>query len=134
MLIRLRNGRLMLSPRRVVWFTIGATALAIGGIGVVLPVLPTTPFVILAAFAFAKSAPSFALRLETSRTFGPMIADWRAHGAIAPRFKGLAIVMMVGALSISIVLSVSTLVLAIQAICMAIAAAFILSRPSGPTQ
>ncbi|WP_421724412.1 YbaN family protein [Bauldia sp.] len=124
----------MLSPRRAVWFAIGTMALAVGGIGVVVPVLPTTPFVILAAFAFARSAPSFARRLEASRTFGPMIVDWRAHGAIAPRFKGLAIAMMVGAFSISVALSVSTLILVIQAICMAIAAAFILSRPSGPAQ
>ena len=121
-----------LSPRRAVWFTIGVVALALGGLGVLLPLLPTTPFVLVAVFAFGKSAPALAGWLEASRTFGPVIADWQEHGAIAPRFKALAMAMMAAVFLLSVAMSVSALVLIIQAACMTGAAAFILSRPNGP--
>ena len=119
------------SLRRALWFTGGGVALGLGGLGVFLPVLPTTPFVILAAFCFGKSAPSLARRLEESRTFGPMILDWRTYGAIAPRYKTIAIAMMAGVFALSLATGVSTTVLAVQAVCICGAAGFILSRPSG---
>lgn len=119
-----------MTPRRIVWFAIGCGALALGTIGVVLPILPTTPFVILAAFAFGKSAPSFQRRLEESRLFGPIIADWRASGAIAPRYKAIALLMMAGVFGVSVVMSVAVPILAVQAVCILAAAAFILTRPS----
>ena len=121
-----------LSPLRAVWLAIGFAALALGAIGVLLPLLPTTPFVIIAAFAFGKSSPTLARWLETSRTFGPVIADWREHGAIAPRFKALAMAMMAAVFLLSVAMSVSAFVLIVQAIYMTGAAAFILSRPNGP--
>jgi uncharacterized membrane protein YbaN (DUF454 family) len=115
---------------RLGWIALGSVALVLGTVGVLLPVLPTTPFVILAAFAFARSAPTLQARLERSRTFGPIIADWRASGAIAPRYKCLALAMMAGALLLSAVLAVPATVLLVQAACMAAAALFILTRPS----
>ena len=118
--------------RRAIWFAVGGGALAIGALGVVLPVLPTTPFLIVAAFAFGRCSPRLATRLETSRTFGPMIADWRRQGAIAPRFKALSIVMMAGVFAASIVAVLSVGALIVQAVCLTVSAAFILSRPNGP--
>jgi uncharacterized membrane protein YbaN (DUF454 family) len=117
---------------RALWLTIGVSALALGALGVVLPLLPTTPFVLVAAFAFGKSSPRLAAWLESSRTFGPLIANWRDHRAIAPRAKALAVTMMAAVILISVALSVSTTVLVIQAVCLTAAAAFILSRPNGP--
>ncbi|WP_428926799.1 YbaN family protein [Marinibacterium sp. SX1] len=117
---------------RVLWFCLGALSLALGAIGALLPVLPTTPFVILSAFAFGKSSPRVEAWLTGHRTFGPMIADWRAHGAIAPRHKRLACAMMAAAFLLSLALGVPTRVLAIQAICLAGAATYVLTRPSGP--
>ena len=116
---------------RPVWMVLGVTALALGALGVVLPVLPTTPFVLLAAFAFSQSAPRLAAALETHRVFGPIIADWRANGAIAPRYKAMAIAMMAAALAASLAAGLSPLVLAIQGLCMTAAASFILTRPNG---
>lgn len=115
--------------QRAAWLTLGILALGLGGLGVALPVLPTTPFVLLAAFAFGKSAPGLQQRLENSALFGPAIADWRVNGAIAPRFKLLAVAMMAGVFVLSLVLAVPLVVLAVQFVCMAAAAAFILSRP-----
>ncbi|MEM8591704.1 MAG: YbaN family protein [Pseudomonadota bacterium] len=116
---------------RPFWIVFGALALLLGAIGVVLPVLPTTPFVILAAFAFAKGSPRLARMLEEHRVFGPIIEDWRAHGAIAPRYKLIAMVMMGGALILSFALGVPRWVLGVQVVCIAGAATYILTRPNG---
>lgn len=121
-----------LNARRSLWLVVGCIAIAVGAIGVVLPILPTTPFVIFAAFAFGKSSPRLQLWLESSRLFGPIIADWQAHGAIAPRYKLLSTVMMAGFFGFSVAMGFAPLVLILQAIAMAGAAAFILSRPNGP--
>lgn len=117
---------------RYLWLTFGLFSLACGIVGVVLPILPTTPFVILAAFCFGKSSPRLAAWLQAHRTFGPMIADWQAHGAIAPRYKLIAVGMMTAAFTLSVYLGVSPLVLIIQAIALSGAATFVLTRPHGP--
>ncbi len=75
---------------RMFWTGIGSACLALGVIGIVLPILPTTPFVLLAAFAFARGSPRLRHWLETDPRFGPPIRDWERHGAIAPRAKRLA--------------------------------------------
>ncbi len=66
--------------------------------------LPTTPFLILAATCFARSSPRFERRLLEHRTFGPLLRDWRARGAIPARAKvaavlgsGLGFLMMLAA-------------------------------------
>ncbi|MCA0938775.1 YbaN family protein [Yangia mangrovi] len=117
---------------RIAWLALGGLALGAGVIGIVLPLLPTTPFVILAAFAFSKSSPRLHRFLVEHPRFGPMIADWTAHGAIAPRYKALAVSMMLAALTLSVWLAVPNRVLLIQLVCMGGAAAFVLSRPNGP--
>lgn len=114
------------------WALAGGLALALGLVGVVLPVLPTTPFVILAAFCFAKSLPRVARWLEEHRVFGPMIADWREHGAIAPRYKAIALIMMAAAFLASVWAGFGPTVLIVQALCLSLAATFIISRPNGP--
>jgi len=109
---------------------LGWVSLGLGATGVVLPALPTTPFVILAAFCFAKGSSAMTDRLNRSRLFGPMIADWRTNGAIAPRYKTIAVVMMAVAFGFSFAMAVPVGVLAVQALSMALAAGLILSRPS----
>lgn len=124
------TARITLTARRTLWLTVGFLALGLGALGAALPILPTTPLVILAAFAFGKSSPDLQARLEASRLFGPAIADWRAHGAIAPRYKTMAIVMMAAVFAVSLVMSVAVTILIVQAVCLTGAAVFILSRPS----
>lgn len=115
---------------RGLWLILGFSALVIGAIGIVLPILPTTPFVIVSAFAFGKLSKRFQCMLEESRVFGPIIADWRANGAIASEYKTLVILMMGAALALSVAFSVSAAVLIVQVVCMTAAAAFIFTRPS----
>ena len=116
---------------RIIWTVFGLLALVLGGIGVVLPLLPTTPFVILAAFCFSKSSPRLRNWLLTHGIFGPLIQDWEATGAIAPRFKVIACCAMVLAFGLSLALGLRPLILGIQAVCLSCAALYVLSRPNG---
>lgn len=116
---------------RYIWVALGALALALGAIGVLLPGLPTTPFVLLAAFCFGKGAPHLAAKLHDHHLFGPILSDWQAHGAIAVKYKVLALVMMAATLGLSLWLALPAWALSLQALCMAGAATFILTRPSG---
>lgn len=110
----------------------GALALFLAALGVLLPVLPTTPFIILAAVCFARSSPRLATWLEDHRVFGPMIANWREYGAIAPKYKLIAVVMMTAAFVGSLWAGLSATVLGIQGACLVLAATYVLSRPNGP--
>ena len=62
--------------------------------GVILPILPTTPMLLVAAWAFGKSSPELAERIRNHKVFGPSVRDWQDHGAIALRAKSLAIGIM----------------------------------------
>lgn len=117
---------------RLLWLTLGGLALLLGALGVFLPVLPTTPFVILAAFAFGKSSPRLHNWLISNRLFGPMIVEWETHGAIPRKVKAFACTMMAAVFIASVALGASKTVLIIQAIGMGIGASYVLTRPSGP--
>ncbi|MGE3692003.1 MAG: YbaN family protein [Novosphingobium sp.] len=84
---------------RPLYLTGGLLALALGIVGAFLPIMPTVPFLILAAFFFARSKPEWEQRLLDHPQYGPTLRDWRARGAIRRRVKLIAIGgMCVGAL------------------------------------
>lgn len=76
---------------RTLYLIAGFFALALGGIGVLLPLLPTVPFVILAAFCFARSNPALERRLVEHPVFGGHIRAWRERGAISRKGKQAAL-------------------------------------------
>lgn len=117
---------------RLAWNVAGGVALLLGLIGVVLPVLPTTPFVLVAAFAFSNGSPRMRRWLVSHAVFGPLIADWEAHGAIARPIKRLSCAIMAGVFLVSVIAGVALPILIIQALCLGGAAAYVLSRPDGP--
>lgn len=80
---------------RPVYTTVGVLSVALGGIGIVVPLLPTVPFMILAAFCFARANPVWEQRLLDHKRFGPHIVAWRTRGAISPRGKAMALVALV---------------------------------------
>lgn len=75
---------------RWVFFGVGWLMVAIGTVGVFLPLLPTTPFLIVAAGCFARSSPRFESWLLAHRTFGPILVAWRERGAIPRKGKWLS--------------------------------------------
>lgn len=117
---------------RMIWMSIGLLATACGIAGVVLPLVPTTPFLLLAAFAFARSSPRLHAWLTTHPHFGPLIEDWRVHGAISRRAKVAAVATMVAALAGTWAAGVRGGIVALQAAILTLVAIFILSRPSTP--
>ncbi len=76
---------------RVAYFTAGALSLLLGGLGLFLPLLPTVPFVILAAFCFARSSPRLETWLVGHPAFGAHIRAWRSRGAISRKGKRAAL-------------------------------------------
>jgi uncharacterized membrane protein YbaN (DUF454 family) len=88
---------------RAAWLAAGFVSLGIGMAGVVMPVLPTTPFILLAAACFARSSDRFHDWLLNHRTFGPLVREWRQYRSIPHRTKLLAIAMMAATLTVSVV-------------------------------
>ena len=80
--------------KRPVYRALGLMSVALGVIGAVLPLLPTTPFLILAAYFFARSHPEWEAKLLAHPTVGPSIRAWRDHGAIPKVAKRVATVLL----------------------------------------
>jgi uncharacterized protein len=76
---------------------LGLTFLLLGAAGIVLPVLPSTPFVLLAAWFFARSSPEWHERLLRSELFGNMIRNWDSRRCISLRTKLIALLSMLAA-------------------------------------
>ena len=88
---------------RVVFLTLGTLFVALGIAGIFLPVLPTTPFMLLAATCYARASTRFYNWLLNNRMLGPTILEWRRYRSIPYRVKWTAIVLMGVTLGISIV-------------------------------
>ncbi len=86
--------------KTILWRTLALICLALGVIGLLLPVVPTVPFLLAAAWAGGKGWPALEAWLLAHPALGPPIRDWRAHGAIPRRAKWLATVMMCGSATI----------------------------------
>ena len=119
---------------RLTWLVVGLVALALGAIGIAVPLLPTTPLILLAAFCFARSSNRLHEWLVTHDIFGPLIENWRRYGAISPRAKIISVVSMAAVLAISLALAVPTAVIIVQLVVLGAAALFILTRPLPPAQ
>ena len=86
------------------FFTLGILSLSLGYVGILIPGLPTTVFILIAAWAFSKCSDRFTNWLENHRLFGPMILNWKTYRGLSRRAKKLAIVMIVPTFAITIFL------------------------------
>jgi uncharacterized protein len=87
---------------RIVYLMSGFASLVLAGVGVVLPLLPTVPLVILAAFCFARSSPRLEAWLVGHPQMGPHIVAWREHGAVSRRGKVMAALAFAAGIAVSI--------------------------------
>ena len=117
---------------RFLWTIAGWLAFGIGLIGAFVPLLPTVPFMILAAFCFARGSERFHDWLVHHPQFGPAIRDWRKYGAISRRGKVFAVGGIAAAFGMSLLLGVRPSILMLQAAVLAGVSIFILTRPHGP--
>jgi len=88
---------------RIALLTAGTSSLALGVIGIFVPLLPTTPFVLLAAGCYARASTRLHGWLLRSRAFGPMIREWQRYRSIRYRTKLVAIATMAASLGVSTV-------------------------------
>jgi uncharacterized membrane protein YbaN (DUF454 family) len=82
--------------RQFLWRALALLALVAGIVGLALTIVPTVPFLILAAFAGGKGWPALERWLLAHPTYGPHIHSWRQHGAVPFRAKVIATLMMSG--------------------------------------
>ena len=115
---------------RYLWATLGLICVGLGLIGILLPLLPTVPFMLLAAFFFSKSSERLHHWLIGHPTLGPPIIEWQTSGAINPRVKRIATVSIAAVFLLSVVLGLRPLILGIQAGVLILVLIFIWSRPN----
>jgi len=90
--------------KRTAYLVGGWCAIALGIIGIFLPIMPTVPFMILAAFFFSRGAPHIEQKLLDDPRFGPHIRAWRERGAISKLGKGMALAMLTGSAVIGLLI------------------------------
>lgn len=117
---------------RMFWLLGGFLFTGLAFIGVALPLVPTTPFLLLAAFCFSRSSKRFNDWLYNHRMFGPLLVNWNRYGAIGPRAKISAIACMIATPVLSYFLGAKLWVVACQIPVLLGSAIFILTRPNGP--
>lgn len=108
----------------------GVLSLATGIVGIFVPLLPTTPFLLLAAGCFAKSSEPLHQWLLNHHYFGQFIRDWQTHGAIPRKVKWTATLSMLIMVSYPLFFMIESLNIRLSVImCISLVMAFIWSRP-----
>lgn len=123
----------MLPLLRPLLAVLGWTCVALGAAGLFVPLLPTTPFLLVAAWCFDRASPRVHAWLLEQPALGPLIRDWQAHGVVRPSTKWIATALLLGFAAIP-VLRGDTPAWALGAMGVVIASvlAFLWSRPSRP--
>jgi len=107
--------------------------LVLAFIGMFLPILPTTPFVLLSAYLFSKSSHKLHTWIKSNKIFGPLIERWEKHGVISIRAKTLSTTMMILLFSYTVIFVPVAAAIKIIIVTIGIAVlTFIWTRPSYP--
>ena len=118
---------------RLMYTTVGFICLAIGMVGVFVPLLPTTPFILLAAFCFSKSSQRLHEWLLSRPVLGVMIVEWRDHRVIRPRAKILAAATILLTFGATVIFVAAPLAAKVSVIVLGAALlTFLLTRRSAP--
>jgi len=122
------NGPFVLS---ILYLTLGGFMVLLAIIGLFLPIMPTVPFLLVAAWCFQRSSPRFHHWLNSHKIFGPQLKKWNERGAIGTLPKIWALFGMVIGLSVCFILwSPPLWVMLVLSSCLLVIAAYIVTRPS----
>lgn len=116
--------------RVLAYRAIGLAALGLAAAGVVLPLLPTTPFLLVAVWAFARGAPEFGERLYAHPKFGPFLRDWDERHAIPVSGKVASVIGMSLAFAMVLYRTDNLVIRAVSGAVLGAVAIYILTRPS----
>ncbi len=112
---------------------VGCISLALGVIGIFLPLLPTTPFVLLSALCFSKGSITMHAWLLRQPYIGPIITDWDRYRAVSPKAKVWCVSLMTLTMGYSLLFISIPLIAKIMMASMGVAVVtFVLTRPSHP--
>ncbi|MBC7714767.1 MAG: YbaN family protein [Rhizobacter sp.] len=120
--------------KKITYLILGHISLVLGIIGAFLPILPTTPFLLLAAFFYSQSSPKLHGWIINHKYFGPPLQDWQKRGVIGMKAKILATVMIALVLIFRIpVLNINLWIKIFAATVLTGVLVFIWTRPSKTT-
>tara|TARA_B100001123_G_scaffold442234_1_gene585337 strand:- start:773 stop:1201 length:429 start_codon:yes stop_codon:yes gene_type:complete len=94
---------------KALWISLGSFFVALAAVGVALPGIPTTPFLILAAACYIRSSQKLYDWLISNKTFGPYLKDYREGKGIPKKAKGLAISMIILFVGSSVIFGIENL-------------------------
>ncbi|WP_019220854.1 YbaN family protein [Bartonella senegalensis] len=121
----------MSHPLRICTSIVGWVMIILGVIGIVLPIMPTVPFLLIASWCFARSSPRFHHWLNNHRVFGPPIKQWEEKRAISTFIKIFAVVSMAGGfLSFLVMIHPALWFALLVATILLLIAIYIVTRPS----
>jgi uncharacterized membrane protein YbaN (DUF454 family) len=117
---------------KILYRVLAVTAVGAGAVGVVLPLVPTTPFLLVALWASARGAPEWHARIRHHPRFEPTLSAWESERAIPRRAKLTGCLLMLVSWHLMLAMGTHPYVLIALAVLFAIGAGFLLSRP-GPS-
>ncbi|WP_281252068.1 YbaN family protein [Vibrio diazotrophicus] len=91
-----------MSIRRYTYNIVGAVSVCLGILGIILPLLPTTPFILLASACFVRGSPRFHTWLHQHALFGPILENWHQNRAVSRKVKSRGTIFIIASFSFSI--------------------------------
>lgn len=131
----LREVKLLRSRTvRLVLVVVGSLCVALGVVGIFVPGLPTTIFILTAAACYARASPRFYNWLLSNPAFGPLVHEWRTHGSMPRRAKVVAITLILTTFGVTLVFFVDNHWIRAALVAVALALVMYLARiPSRDT-
>ncbi|MCF8482680.1 MAG: YbaN family protein [Rhodospirillum sp.] len=122
----------MTQGKRILFLGLGHFCVALGLVGAFLPLLPTTPFLLVATWAYGHASPRLRHWLWTHPRFGASIRAWHEHGVIGRKTKALSLSAMTLSCMVTWFVTDNPLAAIGQAVVLVCVGAFIVSRPEAP--
>lgn len=115
---------------RLPYLVLAYVCIALGAAGVVLPLVPTTPFLIVAAWAAARGSPRLHAWLHEHPRFGPTLCAWRDEGAVPTRVKVIACILLATSWIAMLVVASSWWIPAATGVMFIAVATYVCTRPA----
>lgn len=113
---------------------LGFLFIGLGFIGIIIPGIPTTPFLLLSAWFFSKSSSFLENWLINHKIFGPLIRDWNKYKSISRKSKIIAVIIIIPTFAFSIYSSLNTIIDILLGITCISLCTYLISRPEPPLE